>query len=57
MARAPNEAPSRKRRPEPAETGEALFSQGTNASEWLGVTDTALFVMGGIGSNVYRAER
>jgi len=38
-------------------TGEALFSQGTNASEWLGVTDTALFVMGGIGSNVYRAER
>lgn len=38
-------------------TGEAPFSQGTNASEWLGVTDTALFVMGGIGSNVYRAER
>jgi len=38
-------------------TGEALFSRGTNASEWLGVTNTALFVMGGIGSNVYRAER
>lgn len=38
-------------------TGEMLFSQGTNAVEWLGVTDTALFVMGGIGSNVYRGDR
>ena len=38
-------------------TGEAFLAQGTNASEWIGVTDTALFVMGGIGSNVYRAER
>jgi hypothetical protein len=38
-------------------TGEALFARGMNASEWIGVTETAVFVMGGIGSHAYRAER
>lgn len=38
-------------------TGEALFAMGVNATDWIGLTDTALFVMGGIGSHAYRAER
>ena len=38
----------------PAEnSGDAL--QGTNTSEWMRVANNALFLMGGIGSNVYRA--
>lgn len=38
-------------------TSEALFAMGTNSSEWIGLTDSALFVMGGIGSHAYRADR
>ena len=36
-------------------TAEALFSQGTTSPEWVGATDTALFVLGE--SGLYRAER
>jgi hypothetical protein len=37
-------------------SGEALFAAGTNSSEWIGLTNSALFVMGGIGSHAYRAD-
>ncbi|HET7541810.1 MAG TPA: hypothetical protein VFK05_18170 [Polyangiaceae bacterium] len=36
-------------------SGEALLSQGIYSPEWIGVTDTVVFVLGGDG--LYRLDR